>query len=60
MTNRHKDNDRLARSAREQDESERAQKPEGKPDRKPSASAGNVGLGAADENEAPRKPGSSI
>jgi hypothetical protein len=38
---------------------ERAQKPGGNPDRKPSANAGNVGLGAADEGEAPRKPGSA-
>ena len=32
----------------------------GNPDKPPSAKAGNVSVGAADENEAPRKPGSRI
>jgi hypothetical protein len=37
-----------------------AERPGGNPDKRPAANSGNVGLGAADENEAPRKPGSRI
>jgi hypothetical protein len=37
-------------------ESRRAKGDGGNPDRPPSANAGNVGLGAADEDEAPRRP----
>jgi hypothetical protein len=54
-----KDDGKLARSARERDRSAEARKPGGNPDKKPSANAGNVGLGAADDGEAPRKPGSA-
>jgi hypothetical protein len=42
------------------DRSERARQRGGGPNKPPSANAGDVGLGAADENKAPRKPGSEV
>lgn len=44
----------------QRDKEQRAAQPGGNPDAPPSADAGNVGLGAADDGEAPRKPGGAI
>ena len=55
-----KDDARGKRAPPDAEREDRAKERGGNPDKPPSANAGNVGLGAADENEAPRKPGSEI
>jgi hypothetical protein len=52
--------DELLKEQQKAERTERARQRGGNPDKTPSANAGNVGLGAADDNKASRKPGSEI
>ena len=53
-----KDDGKRAREG-ERDRSAEAERRGGNPDSKPSANAGNVGLGGTEPGKAPRKPGSA-
>jgi hypothetical protein len=52
--------DELLKEQQKAERTDGARQRRGNPDKAPSANAGNVGLGAADDNKAPRKPGSEI